>query len=307
MNARHGNSPRRLCRVCFYVLLTMHAAGSLAASKSLSNDPADDLSAPSDGDSESSPVALVARNGPASADCAAAVRRSLEIVPELLALASWPLDDSMPAECVVGEDPPALMAEVQSSPEIHVADASLANNSNKADETLVVQSTMEAGAPSAQDSIEVPPAAAAPNPLGNQLAALGGESLDDIRGGFDLPDINLKLSFGIERAVFINGELVSTTVLNLRDLQWTAGVGNTPQTLTNGVAGAVSVIQNGAGNSAPAQFGSDLAGTVIQNTLNNQNLRTVTTINAAVNSAQVWRALSVQSAVQDGIVNSLRR
>jgi hypothetical protein len=294
MNARHGSSPRRLCRVGLYVLLTMHTAGSLA-NKSLSNDPVDDSSPTSFGES-----------GPTSADCAAAVRRSLEIAPELLALASWPLDDTLPAECVAGDSPPAIMAEGQTPPEVNVEDVTPADDSYMADETTAVRIKTEQGAASAQDTIEAS-ARAAPNPLGNQLAALGSESLDDIRGGFELADSNLKFSFGIERAVFINGALVSTTVLNLRDLQWTAGVGNAPQVLTDGMAGAVGVIQNGPGNSVPAQIGANLAGTVIQNTLNNQNLRTVTTINAAVNSAQVLRAMSVQSAVQNGLVNSLRR
>ena len=32
--------------------------------------------------------------------CEAAKRRALEIAPELLSLADWPLDDHLPAECV---------------------------------------------------------------------------------------------------------------------------------------------------------------------------------------------------------------
>ena len=140
------------------------------------------------------------------------------------------------------------------------------------------------------------------------MAALGDKALDDIRGGFEPPDSNLRFSFGIERAVFINGELVAHTVLNLRDLQWVAGTGGAPQvTAANAAAGALGVIQNGSGNSFTAQVGSNLAGTVIQNTLNNQKIQNVTTINASVNSGQLFRSMSVQAAVQNGIVNSLRR
>jgi hypothetical protein len=146
----------------------------------------------------------------------------------------------------------------------------------------------------------------APNPLGNQVAALGSESLDEIRGGFDIPDTNLKYSFGIERAVFINGELVTRTVLNLKDLQGAAGSGVARQAATD-ASGALGVIQNGPGNNFTAQVGPNMAGTVIQNTLNNQKIQNVTTINASVNSAQVLRSMSVQSAVQSGIVGSLRR
>jgi hypothetical protein len=146
----------------------------------------------------------------------------------------------------------------------------------------------------------------APNPLGNQVAALGSESLDEIRGGFEIPDTNLKYSFGIERAVFINGELVARTVLNLKDLQGAAGGGVARQAATD-ASGALGVIQNGPGNNFTAQVGPNMAGTVIQNTLNNQKIQNVTTINASVNSAQVLRSMSVQSAVQSGIVSSLRR
>jgi hypothetical protein len=165
----------------------------------------------------------------------------------------------------------------------------------------------------AQDWIEAPPAAA-PNPLGNQLVALGNESLDDIRGGFEFPDTPLKLSFGFERAVFVNGELVASTVLNVKDLQWaSAGVSGAtqPQVLPSAAtAGAVGVIQNGMGNSIPAQISANVSGTVIQNTLDNQSIQTITTINAAINSVQVLRAMSMQSvqaAVENGVVSSLRR
>ncbi len=137
--------------------------------------------------------------------------------------------------------------------------------------------------------------------------SLDAESLDVVRGGFDLEGSNFTYSFGIERAVFINGELVAHTVLNLKDLQWTAGGGgSTPQLPASSAIGAVNVIQNGGGNSFAAKANPNLAGTVIQNTLNDQKIQNVTTINAVVNSAQLLRSMSVQSAVQNGIISSLR-
>lgn len=162
---------------------------------------------------------------------------------------------------------------------------------------------------------DIPPTVEALPPDGPLMVTLAdrsldASSLDDIRGGFEPVGSSLKFSFGIERAVFINGQLVASTVLNLKDLQWVAGSGSAPQVLTSGAAaaaGALSVVQSGAGNSFAAQAGANLAGTVIQNTLNDQKIQNVTTINAAVNSAQLLRAMSVQSAVQSGIVSSLRR
>ena len=146
------------------------------------------------------------------------------------------------------------------------------------------------------------------NPIGS--LALGDDSLDDVRGGFDIVDTNLKYSFGIDRAVFINGELVAHTTLNLKDLDQMAGKGEVAvsQLASKELSTeTVSVVQNGAGNTFMTQVGPAATGTVIQNTLNNQRIQNVTTINAAVNSAQVFKAMSVQSAIQNGIVNSLRR
>ena len=148
-----------------------------------------------------------------------------------------------------------------------------------------------------------------PAPLEGRALALGDASLDEVRGGFEVPGTNLKYSFGIERAVFINGELIARTVLRLQDLGTVAGRGVPMQAVAgvNDAATTVDVIQNGAGNNFTAQVGPDRVGTVIQNTLNNQKIQHVTTINASVNSLQVMRAMSVQSAVQSGIVDSLRR
>lgn len=148
-----------------------------------------------------------------------------------------------------------------------------------------------------------------PDPLEGRALALGDASLDEVRGGFDVPGSNLKYSFGIERAVFINGELIARTVLRLQDLGTVTGRGVPAQELTalNGAPATLDVIQRGEGNNFTTQVGPDMVGTVIQNTMDNQKIQHVTTINASVNSMQVLRAMSVQSAVQSGIVDSLRR
>lgn len=243
MSPRHRTSTMRLYRVGVSVLLTVHAAGSMACETLMDGLAYESAPVSYNTASESSPEGLVGRGERQSADYQAVSLR-----------------------------PPDV----------------------------------------AQDWINAPPVAAQ-NPLGNQLVALGNESLDDIRGGFELPDINLKLSFGFERAVFVNGELVASTVLNVKDLQWaSAGVGGAtqPQVLPSAAAGAVGVIQNGMGNSIPAQISANVSGTVIQNTLDNQSIQTITTINAAINSVQVLRAMSMQSvqaAVENGVVSSLRR
>lgn len=144
----------------------------------------------------------------------------------------------------------------------------------------------------------------APNPLGGTLVALDDSQLDNMRGGFEI-DGGLKVSLGIERAVLINGQLVTTTSLNIRDLQNLSG-GQAAQ-LGSLASGTLGLVQNGPGNTANIVSAPGTMGTVVQNTLNNQNINNVTVINATVNSMQMFRSLNLQSAVQDGIITSLRR
>ncbi|MGE5489667.1 MAG: hypothetical protein ACM31P_00100 [Actinomycetota bacterium] len=261
------------------------------------------------------------------------------IAPELLALADWPLDPPGAAYCpslpAVAEDVPALPAEeVAGYPavvrvvagEAPPADEGLVPDESARDLFLFAGTAMSLEDDSLAPPETVPalPAAPtiaetegsrqrkvspedlpdlAPDALGEQMAALDASTLDGIRGGFETPDGGLKFSFGIERAVYINGELVASTVLNLKDLQSAVGAG-VPAALAGS---ALTVIQNGSGNGFSAQINPNLAGTVIQNTLNDQRIVNVTTINAAVNSAQVLRAMALQSAIRDGVVGSLRR
>jgi hypothetical protein len=60
------------------------------------------------------------------------------------------------------------------------------------------------------------------NPLAAARGSMAGwkpvahEKLDDTRGGFEMP--GLQVSFGIERAVYINGALVVATSINIPDV-----------------------------------------------------------------------------------------
>lgn len=336
MNAQYRRPAKRLYRIGVSLLLTAHAAHSLA-------------SMPQTAFTDTSALANYAGIEPLLAGLAAR--------PELQASAD-------------GDDLPAVTTEALCFPEISLPDAIRSSamarrESSDQDQPAINEAAATPGNPTAltrettnSDSIPDPiitatagpetdsgiepttalvelpadvPLAVAVNPLGPDMVALGPESLDMIRGGFEIAGTQLKFSFGIERTVFINGDLASTTLLNLGNLRWTGGQGTTPQAVTqaaNSIAGTAgttgitgtagtagsaistggaAVIQNGAGNSAPIPIAADFAGTVIQNTLNNQNLQTVTTINAEVNSAQVLRSMTVHTAIQNGIVNSLRR
>lgn len=152
------------------------------------------------------------------------------------------------------------------------------------------------------------PASSAPTKerdvLGGHVVALSSDKLDEVRGGF-VTDGGLKISFGIERAVYLNGSLVTTTSLNIADLSKIAG--GQAQVTANG-AGSLGLVQSGTGNVfAPGSFSSTAAGTIIQNTLDNQKIKTITTIDAVVNSSGILRAINLQSSMRSAIVDSLRR
>lgn len=152
-----------------------------------------------------------------------------------------------------------------------------------------------------------PPAPGRPlRPTLFAAAAADDATLDRLRGGFETPS-GLRVSFGIERAVYVNGVLASVTTVNLAELGNLVGRGGSaPVALTEGAT--VAVIQNGPNNGfAAAQMSAGALATVIQNSLDNQNVRAVTTINATVNSMEMLRGTRMMQSVRDGMVHSLMR
>ncbi|MCD0418891.1 hypothetical protein LOC51_16905 [Rubrivivax sp. JA1024] len=154
--------------------------------------------------------------------------------------------------------------------------------------------------PKADDAAAAPAAGAesaeAQHFAGEKLA-LDESQLDRIRGGFEMPG-GVTMSFGIERAVYINGVLQTTTTLQV-----------VPGGADTGVSPGLSVVQNGPGNTVVTGPVSSLpvGGAVIQNTLDGQAIQHITTINATVNSVQALKAQNFESALRGAIVDSLRR
>jgi Na+-translocating ferredoxin:NAD+ oxidoreductase RnfE subunit len=133
--------------------------------------------------------------------------------------------------------------------------------------------------------------------------AVEDSTLDAMRGGFDFGN-GLTVSFGIERAVYINGALVTSTTLNVGDL---ARVTPEHAALVNRQAAAMNLVQNGPGNLTTLSSG-DLArpGTVIQNTLNNQQIQSQTIINATSNSLGLMKTLNTLTSLREALGNSVR-
>lgn len=129
--------------------------------------------------------------------------------------------------------------------------------------------------------------------------ALHDTALDTIRGGFET-DAGLRISFGIERAVYVNGNLVTTTRLNLAALAVASGGVIAPQI---GVDAAAALIRNGPNTTvATTNFTS-----IVQNALDGQAIQAITTINATVNSLGVLTRGVDQSAIQQALNGSMRR
>lgn len=218
----------------------------------------------------------------AKLQCAVPGAADVDSAPELLALADWPLDPVLQDSC-------PRQAELE-------APVELASDDSIRTVLAAAWGTPDEPASAGDNSVR--------GHLGGMRVALDSGALDQLRGGFESPDAGLRISFGIERAVYINGQLVASTVFNVRDLQAMVGAGSAAA-MSNIDGGALLVVQNGAGNTFQVQA-PQAWGTIIQNSLNNQAIQSVTTVNAEVNSRQLYRSMSLQSAIQDGLIRSLR-
>jgi hypothetical protein len=117
-----------------------------------------------------------------------------------------------------------------------------------------------------------------------------------MRGGFQSDPNGPMISFGIQRSVYINGQLVNSTVLHIPDVLQ----------LANNSGNAFTLIQNGAGN-AMTTHPSSLPAlmTVIQNSLDHQTIQHQTVINATVAALSVSRALALGNAVSQANLNAI--
>jgi hypothetical protein len=154
--------------------------------------------------------------------------------------------------------------------------------------------------------------------------------LEELRGGLDVDTSagRLRLSIGIHRAVSINDQLVAASSLIVPDLERAArGRGFQVRIDSFGGRGRVTevvqhdsqvkvevadargiIVQNGPGNVAPdiASFGVGAMPIVVQNTLDNQKLKTQTTIDASGNSLGVMRTLRINEALSRAVAGSGR-
>ncbi|MFP3549890.1 hypothetical protein SB861_04130 [Paraburkholderia sp. SIMBA_049] len=140
-----------------------------------------------------------------------------------------------------------------------------------------------------------------PNWSSKTTVAISEEKLDTMRGGFDVAN-GLKVSFGVSRMAVVNGNLVTQTSFNIPDLSNMT----TQQAQSLAAANIGSLLQNGGGNIAQQGSVQGLSGAVIQNTLSNQNIQALTTINASVNSLGLFKSMNLGATLNNALMNSVR-
>lgn len=167
--------------------------------------------------------------------------------------------------------------------------------------------------------------------------------LDGMRGGFEvnLNGMQVMLALSLERVTYINGVLVTSMKISLPDLASLGTNGISPGAIsvqTNPVAPSsaaspagvsttqvnamppgsmtpqqintpgqtITVIQNGAGNTFALPQSLDSLTTVIQNTMDNQIIRNMTTINATVINQALARSMELTASLNQAIARSVR-
>ena len=119
----------------------------------------------------------------------------------------------------------------------------------------------------------------------------------DMRGGMELPS-GLMVSFGIERVVYVNGELVASAVFHVPDIsRITPEQAQALADINQGM-----VVQVGEGN----RFDADglAGGLVIQNTLDGQDIRSTTTLNVGVDTLDTLQQLNTFDALQGALIRA---
>ncbi len=129
--------------------------------------------------------------------------------------------------------------------------------------------------------------------------AVSDSQLDAVRGGFDSGN-GLLASFGLQRLVYVNGNLANETRVNIPDIAHMTRA----QASALAAATAVNVVQVGPGNRFDPTSLHSFGGTVIQNSLDNQHIQSITTLDTSVNSLATFRSLNLQDSLQSALLNS---
>lgn len=148
----------------------------------------------------------------------------------------------------------------------------------------------------------LPGAATRAQDVADGWMAVSDVQLEQTRGGFELAN-GLVLSLGVERLVSINGSVVASSRFTIADVsKLTAAEAQ----LAGEAVSAVTLVRNGAGNvfqSVP--MGQSAGALVIQNSVNDQLIRSQTTISSTVNSLSLLKSLNFEGGLRDALSNAV--
>lgn len=131
--------------------------------------------------------------------------------------------------------------------------------------------------------------------------AVSDSRLDQARGGFEAGN-GLQLSLGVERLVSINGNLVASSNFSIADVTKMSAA---EARMASDALSAVTV-QNGAGNMLQPDLAlQGMGGLLIQNSLNDQMIRSQTTISTTVNSLSMLKNLNFEGSLRDALSSAV--
>jgi hypothetical protein len=134
--------------------------------------------------------------------------------------------------------------------------------------------------------------------LGEEWRPIDPARLAGMRGGLQMPSGTV-LSFGIERVVHVNGQLVASVSLRIPDLSRVdAAQAQAIADFNEGI-----LVQVGEGNHFdPSRIPG--GGVVIQNTLDNQNISTATYIDLGAGALDIFQNLNSSAALSDALMRA---
>ncbi|NGZ83592.1 hypothetical protein [Duganella aceris] len=132
--------------------------------------------------------------------------------------------------------------------------------------------------------------------------AAGWTAVDDAelagrRGGFDLGN-GMLVSLGVERLITVNGTVVVNSRFDIPDVTQLSAV----QARLAGEALAGAVVQVGDGNRVePGPAGQAMGALLIQNSANDQAIRSQTTISTTVGNLALLKAVNFENSLRDAL------
>ncbi len=127
--------------------------------------------------------------------------------------------------------------------------------------------------------------------------AVDDARLEQARGGYDLGN-GLVVSLGVERLVSINGSVVANSRFAIADVTKLSAV--EAQMASDALANVV--VQSGAGNAVdPLPATAGLGALLIQNSIDDQAIRSQTTISTSVSNLALLKAVNFENLLRDAL------